>query len=500
MNKILAAYFFVLLASAAFQALGQSPDLVLSKADGYRGVWYQRQKLDSEFRYKYSGGLGTYCAKHQPFAVYCPEVNKTFFCYGGVNAGYHKQFNLDLDNLDPVKTEGALLHLVSYFDHKTGMVPKPTVLLDKRTHDAHDNPVLSVDKHGFIWILSTAHGSLRPAYVHRSKQPYNIDEFERVEPFRIVDGKRVPINNFSYMQAWNDSDSGFSFFFTKYENGRRETRFATSVDGIEWDNWTQIANIEQGHYQISAANAEKAACAFNYHPTAFAGDAKRRGLNWRTNLYYIETTDSGKTWNSANGTLVSPPISKPDNAALVHDFESEELLVYLKDIVFDEQNFPVILFLTSRGFESGPVSGPRTWRVARWTGAHWNMSVVTKSDSNYDMGSLYVEPNNTLRIIAPTEIGPQPGNPGGEVAMWLSEDGGTSWELQRSLTKDSPYNHTYVRRPVKSHPGFYGFWADGHGREPSPSNLYFCNREGDVFGLPSQFAGRQVTPNQLLPE
>ena len=60
------------------------------KSDGYRGIWYQRQKLDSEYRYKYSGGLGTYCAKHQPFAIYRPEVNKTFFCYGGVLEDYHK--------------------------------------------------------------------------------------------------------------------------------------------------------------------------------------------------------------------------------------------------------------------------------------------------------------------------------------------------------------------------------------------------------------------------
>ena len=33
------------------------------KDDGYRGIWYMNQPLDSIYKYKYSGGLGIYCAK-----------------------------------------------------------------------------------------------------------------------------------------------------------------------------------------------------------------------------------------------------------------------------------------------------------------------------------------------------------------------------------------------------------------------------------------------------
>jgi hypothetical protein len=58
-------------------------ELLNEKADGYRGIWYMNQRTEDEYRFKYSGGLGTYCAKHSPFAVYRPEVNKTFFCFGG---------------------------------------------------------------------------------------------------------------------------------------------------------------------------------------------------------------------------------------------------------------------------------------------------------------------------------------------------------------------------------------------------------------------------------
>ena len=121
----------------ASAVLAADEPLTLNQPDtGYRGIWYYNQKSNDEYVYKYSGGLGTYCAKHQPFAVYRPEVQKTFFCYGG---------SAENDNR-------RLLHLVSYYDHKTGQVPRPTVLLDKRTNDAHDNPVISIDADGYIWI------------------------------------------------------------------------------------------------------------------------------------------------------------------------------------------------------------------------------------------------------------------------------------------------------------------------------------------------------------
>lgn len=55
------------------------------KIAGYRSMWYNlasRGKV-TEYGPKYSGGLGTYCAKHRPLAVYAAAANKTFFVYGG---------------------------------------------------------------------------------------------------------------------------------------------------------------------------------------------------------------------------------------------------------------------------------------------------------------------------------------------------------------------------------------------------------------------------------
>ena len=82
--------------------------------------------------------------------------------------------------------------------------------------------------------------------------------------------------------------------------------------------------------------------------------------------------------------------------------------------------------------------------------------------------------------------------------MWESADGGRTWQMGRRLTEASTHNHTYVRRPVNAHPDFYAFWADGHGRRPSTSSLYFSNRDGDVFRLPSTMNGADAPP-VLLP-
>src|SRR5688500_20303456 len=86
---------------------------VLEKDTGYRGIWYQIKSKDG---IKYSGGLATYPQQIRPMAIYAKDANKTFFVYGGRS-----------------KEKNELLHMVSYFDHATGTVPRPRILLNKKT-------------------------------------------------------------------------------------------------------------------------------------------------------------------------------------------------------------------------------------------------------------------------------------------------------------------------------------------------------------------------------
>lgn len=443
----------------------------LQPDNGYRGIWYYNQPTKDEFKFKYSGGMATYPQQHAPIAIFCKEVNKTFFVYGGTTAR------------SPTDKQ-ELLHMVSYYDHATGRVPRPRILLNKQTDDAHDNPTLQVDDQGHLWIFSASHGTGRPSYVHRSVRPYDIDEFER-----------VLVTNFSYTQPWRVPGEGFLFLHTRYDGGRnlginsaRCLFWMTSCDGRQWSEPQLLAGIERGDYQISWQAGKRVATALDFHPAPV-------GLNARANIYYLETDDLGGTWRTVGGEAVKPPLTATNNPALVYDSRAEGVLVYLKDLNFDAQGRPVILFLTSKGFEPGPQNGPRQWHTLHWTGTNWVRRPITTSDNNYDHGSLYIEPDGTWRLIAPTTPGPQPYNPGGEMVIWTSTDEGQTWQRMKQLTRNSPRNHTYARRPLNAHPDFYALWADGHGRQPSESSLFFTNQRGDhVWRLPAQMSGEFARP------
>lgn len=432
-------------------------------ADGYTGIWYYNQPSNDEFVYKYSGGFATYPQQQSPIAIYVKSQEKTFFCYGGT-----------------VEGKQELLHMVSYFDHKTGMVPRPTMLLNKKTNDAHDNPVMSIDDAGHIWIFSNAHGTGRPSYVHRSRKPYDIRDFELVQT-----------TNFSYGHPWYHPGKGFLFLHTLYENKGRSLYFTTSADGRSWAKPQLMSRAELGHYQVTAHLGDRTATAFNLHPEPV-------GLNARTNLYYMETQDMGKTWRTADGKAIEIPIRSAKSTALVHDYKAEGRLVYLKEVAFERDGRPVILYLTSNGYESGPKNDPRMWHTARWDGKQWVIRDFTQSDHNYDFGALWIEADGTWRVIAPTEPGPQPYTTGGDMVMWTSKDQGASWKRVRRLTAAKQFNHTYARKPVNAHPDFYALWADGDTKKPSVSHLYFTNKEGTaVWRLPERMTADFAKPERI---
>jgi hypothetical protein len=286
------SWAFLVLNFIVFVSNAQEIITLNLKDDGFRGIWYFIGKTNNEYVHKYSGGLGTYPANHYPFSVYSAKVNKTFFCYGGASKD----------------AKPSLLHEVAYFDHKTKAVSRPTIVLNKNTDDAHDNPVINIDKDGFIWLFSTSHGVNRPSYIHKSVKPFDIEKFELVKATYLKDGLQKPFDNFSYLQIYYEKENGFLGFMTHYDTGvlkygkskpRRTSSFITSKDGISWSELKDIGAIQEGHYQSSGytnlPNGQvKYVTIFNYHPDTEKG----AGLDFRANIYYLETTDFGQSWQN----------------------------------------------------------------------------------------------------------------------------------------------------------------------------------------------------------
>ncbi|MCF6359119.1 MAG: BNR repeat-containing protein, partial [Draconibacterium sp.] len=437
-----------------------------TKIDGYLGIWFE---LNQKFEYgdKYSGGLGTYTAKHVPLAIYSPEVDKTFFVYGGTTS----------------EEKRHLLCMISEYNHKTKMVSKPTVVYDKQgVDDPHDNPSILIDDDGFIRIFVSGRGRSRPGIKLKSKKPFDINEFEILSE-----------EEFTYPQPWN-TNSGYFHFFTKY-TGVRQLYFETSTDGKNWTDDKMLAAIpvnegeKSGHYQTSNIfNGKVVGTFFNRHPQG--------NVDKRTDLYYIQSPDFGKTWETASGEKLKIPLVKIETPARAVDYSSQRKNVYLKDMGFDAAGNPVCLYIRSNGCEPGPKNAPYEWCITKWDGDKWKTFVATTSDHNYDMGSLFIS-EKSWKIVAPTVAAPQKWGVGGELEIWISNDAGKTWKREKTITENSKFNNSYVRRPVNYKAPFCFFWASGNPHNFSKSELWFGDFDGNVWRLPYEMKSEFEKPEKI---
>jgi hypothetical protein len=431
----------------------------LPRANGYKGIWFTLGQF-TQYGDKYSGGLGTYTSSHVPIAIYAKAVNKTFFVYGGTTA----------------ENERHLLIMLSYYDHKNKTVPQPVIVYDKQgVDDPHDNASLSIDEKGYLWVFVSGRNTTRLGIIFKSKAPYDITSFEKVQEAEIT-----------YPQPWYMPGKGFIHLFTKYTKGR-ELYWSKSPDGKQWQPEQKLAGMG-GHYQVSNVWKNKLVSIFNYHPGG--------NVDKRTNCYLVQTTDMGKTWTTIDNQPITTPLTDKHNPALIKDYEAEGKLVYVNDLNFDAAGNPVVLAVVSKGYAPGPDGNPRDWVIMRRKNDQWDFVKVCSSTHNYDMGSLYIEGDH-WQIIGPTETGPQQWGTGGEMALWESKDGGATWNKTRQLTQQSPRNHSYARRPLNAHPDFYALWADGDADKLSRSVLFFADKQGQVFMLPYNMQTATAKPVPL---
>ncbi|MBO6161017.1 MAG: BNR-4 repeat-containing protein [Bacteroidales bacterium] len=446
---------------AGFCLCAQEPGaLNNTKVDGFRPIWFDLGQK-SEYGSKYSGAFGTYTVKHRPLAIYSAAVDKTFFVFGGTTE----------------EKQRHLLCMISCYDHKTGMVQKPTVVYDKgKVNDPHDNPVLLIDPEGYLWVYVAGRGNARHGFRYRSRKPFDISAFDLMGKGSIM----------AYPQPYYVEGKGHFLFETRYD-GVRQLFYQTSPDGVHWTEYRQLASIvdpelgetKSGHYQVSGRCGDKLVTAFNRH---LNGDC-----DTRTNIYFIQTTDFGEHWTLVDGTPIQLPVTDRNSPCKILDVEHNGQNCYIKDVNFDPAGNPIILYVTSYGHLPGPKHGPREWFTAHWNGRKWAFSHITNSTNNYDSGSLWVD-GKTWMVIAPTGAGPQKWGQGGEVEAWVSRNGGKSWKRTIRYTADSPLNHCYVRRPENAKDPFWCFWADGNADVFSVSHFFFADSRGNVFRLPYEMS------------
>ena len=310
---------------------------------------------------------------------------------------------------------------------------------------------------------------------------------------------------YTYPQVWYDPVKGFFHLLTRYNGSMRELFFRTSEDGVTWSAVNPLAKI-QGHYQASAKNGNVIGTFFNRHPGG--------NVDARTDLYYMQTSDWGQTWTTADGSVLTLPLTTAANPARVHNYSAESRLMYGIDITFDGNGRPVLFYLTSSDYRPGPAGEPRTFQTARWTGTSWDIrslpasaTPVSTATHNYATGSIWIEEgvwyilaptgqNQSLRTSDPLRYWGQ----GGEIERWKSTDQGVIWTKVRAVTENSIRNNGYVRKPQDGTGRFGAFWSDGNPASITESHLYFGNFEGTRrWELPYNMTTPTAKPVEVNP-
>lgn len=440
-----------------------SPHAV-SRAPGYRGIWWGAGHFGRLRRHQLSGGLGLAPMDHAPVAHYAAAVEQTFFVYAGTSAlpeeSVHQQ---------------PLQIMVGAFDHTTRRLAAPVVLMDDLPAGAYGCPAMSLDESGRLWVFVAVLGAEHPSVILRSTEPYRIDAWEMVMEME-----------FQQPQAWHVPGHGLMLLHTRQVEGMSRVHFTSSADGLSWSRPTILATFGEGQSCISGLHKGKVGVAITQRAPGMPPES-------REDLYYLETIDFGRTWQVYPRARIDLPLASADNPARILDRENWRF--FLRDLAFDGVGNPVIFYHLRHVRRQLTAPESRVWSTSRWTGREWESNATLFSDSDHDAGCLMVD-RLLWTAYLPTPPGPQPGSSGGEIVRWRSEDQGRSWAPQR-LTFDEAVNHNWVRRVVDGRPEMVVLWADGHTHDPSESRLYFADQAGNVFRLPLDLDEQAGIPEQV---
>ncbi len=390
-------------------------------------------------------------------AAYAPNRERTFFLYRGYSG----------NSQQPVL-------MVSFYDHQLQKLARPRPIHPSCQITPDTSADFILDKGEYLWVF-VGSDKKQQARVYKSALPFSNAGFFPVKT-----------TTFAHPKVIYDKKNGFLLFHSVPGNDNSTGIYlSSSHDGLQWSEPRLLVKLGEGHFYHAAAGENCVGLVFNYSPQKDQQDL-------RTNLYYIQSLDFGQTWQTPDGKMLKPPLRKKDNPALIRDYKSMKRVAFIKDLNFDAYDNPVILYLSALGPEFKGRRIRRTWYTARWF-RDWRVSGLITSDHNRDAGSLFLEPNNSWRLIAPTSPAEQQNMPGGQVVMWMSRDAGRSW-FRSTLTPETKHNHNHVIRPLDANEDCYALWSDNFCVDKAGNNLYLCTQQGRVFKLPNKMEKPFVYP------
>jgi len=271
---------------------------------------------------KYSGGFGTYTAKHTPIAIHHNGI--TYYTYS--------------DNSDGV--------LRIYVSNETETVEIHQAVLG----DPHSNATISIDKDGFIWVHVSARGAKEIGAIYKSVSRGTL-EFELIEETWQA-----------YPQPWR-TDFGQVTLYSLYE---RPVKKALRQLYVRTDQCEKQL-VKEGHYQVSIFKHGKLHTFYNYHPDG--------NVDNRVNIYYMYSIN-GCDWFNQSDEPLTLPLEGDDPRTLIY---SSSRNIYLKDIDVDGK--PLLLYVESDSHD--PTEGVRELYLLK---VGEQPEFVTEINHNYSTG------------------------------------------------------------------------------------------------------------------
>jgi len=345
--------------------------------------------------------------------------------------------------------------VVGFYDHDTKNI-HTHVVYDQLQADDHAAPSILINKKGQLLVFYSAHATQKPIYLSRSKQPEEIDEWNKTQSLDINDSARYAGYSDTYTYTNPRFLSSENKIYLYWRGSDFKSNFSVSADGGQTWTKSRIFILPDRKYRnrrpyVKVASNGKDRIDFTFTD----GHPRKEPEN---SVYYMYYRDGA--YHKADGSVIQSindgPI-KPRQADVVYDARKNgNSKAWVWDVSEDQNGNPVIAYVKF------PDDKTHIYCYARWNGKSWdNYELVdsgqwfpqtpkgkTEPEPNYS-GGIVLDHDDVNTVYLSRQM-----NGVFEIEKWTTSNGGKTWSKE-SLTEHSSKDNVRpfaVRNAQKGNP------------------------------------------------
>jgi hypothetical protein len=330
-----------------------------------------------------------------------------------------------------------------------------------RKIDNHGKPSIMIDDAGYIHITFGGHGGTKeygenPLGNHHygknkhvvSKTPLNIsswEELDNISPFGTYNQFMKMDNGDVYLFYRHGAHRSNWVYQKSTDNGRT---FDEPISFLKHKRRKDLEAEDSWYPWITKGKNNELLVVFDYHLCSDASK-KTKGLGHiakRYDVYYMVFNTKTNEWKNIKDESLAIPVTREeaDAKALVARTPNNWTFQGVVDLAPDGN--PHIGMTIGKEIEGARRSAPKTMYHFKWDGTEWIHSI----NAGLPKG------NGDLEVLSANEIDfyveAEDENDFGEVARWISTDGGETFSKTKVLLKKSKANFAISALIENPHP------------------------------------------------